>query len=240
MSRGHTSGTEVNSWRRLGSLSWKQIGISLASLTEFGNRDWLNPRIFACFLCWHFKSARGVPSQSGCAVINFDFPLQDHQENTSQYEELGFSSLTLRQTDDLLPILTTSLIHFSLKVWVCVSHFPKAGPSSTVVSSQITVDYSDENHSRHFFPVAESTDKVHTNHSKGCLSLTLLLAFLQRKRVKNSLLYCQKWPGILVRTAPQSNSTLWLVTDLKVWWLRVSRATPTWVLDYSGLLCSPA
>ena len=51
-------------------------------------------------------------------VINIRFPLQPHQQyNITQYEERGFSSLTQREDDYILPILTTSLIHFSLKGW---------------------------------------------------------------------------------------------------------------------------
>ena len=50
-------------------------------------------------------------------VINLKFLLQLHQKyNITQYEELGFQSL-LRRKMIILPILTTSLIHFSLKCW---------------------------------------------------------------------------------------------------------------------------
>ena len=50
-------------------------------------------------------------------VINVKFPLQPHQkDNITQYEELGFSSLTQMQKMAILQILTTSLIRFSSKV----------------------------------------------------------------------------------------------------------------------------
>ena len=47
-------------------------------------------------------------------MINFKFPLKPQQKtNITQYEEFGFSYLTQKIT--IPPILTTSLIHFSLK-----------------------------------------------------------------------------------------------------------------------------
>ena len=51
-------------------------------------------------------------------VTNFKFPLQRNQEYyITKYEELGFSLLTQMVNEIILPILTTSLIHFSLKGW---------------------------------------------------------------------------------------------------------------------------
>ena len=50
-------------------------------------------------------------------VINFKFLLQPHQKfHITQHEKLGFHSL-LRRKMIILPILTTSLIYFSLKGW---------------------------------------------------------------------------------------------------------------------------
>ena len=58
-------------------------------------------------------------------VINFKFLLQPHQKYyITQCEELGFSWLILRWKMIVLPILTTSLIHFSWKCWENVLFLP--------------------------------------------------------------------------------------------------------------------
>ena len=51
-------------------------------------------------------------------VINFKFPQKPHQKyNITKYEELGSIHSWLRCKVIILPILTTSLKHFSLKGW---------------------------------------------------------------------------------------------------------------------------
>ena len=51
-------------------------------------------------------------------VINFKFRLQPPQKyNITQYGELDFSSITQMNNMIILPTLTASLIHFSLKGW---------------------------------------------------------------------------------------------------------------------------
>ena len=51
-------------------------------------------------------------------VINVKFSLQPHQKYfVTHYEKPGFSLLPQMKGNYTIPILTTSLLHFSLKAW---------------------------------------------------------------------------------------------------------------------------
>ena len=69
--------------------------------------------------------------------INFKFPLQPHQKYyITQFENLAFHSL-LRWKIIILPILTTSLIHFTLKGWENVFSLCYDAPSPESVNQLV-------------------------------------------------------------------------------------------------------